>query len=76
MSRLHLIDKNRSHDTISELQKLLSEAELGDLMGIAFIGLYRGRGISIGYTGTICKDPLLAVGPIQLLSNDLLSAAK
>ena len=71
-----MVNKQSSRGTINALRKLLDDAENGHLIGIAFIGVVRGRRPVFGCTGYANQDPLFTVGTMQRLNEALLDQAK
>lgn len=65
-----------SRGTIKALEDLLGQAREGQLIGVAFVGVLRGRRPIKGFSGHVSQDPLFAMGAIQRLNEDLLEHAK
>jgi hypothetical protein len=65
-----------SESTINTLESLLEEARQGTLLGVAFIGLPRGRQPIWGWAGRASQDPCLALGAVRLLDDEMVRYAK
>ncbi|ADE14121.1 hypothetical protein Nhal_0948 [Nitrosococcus halophilus Nc 4] len=65
-----------SQGTIKTLEDLLGRAREGQLIGVAFVGILRGRRPIKGFSGHSAQDPYFTMGVMQGLSEDLLARAK
>lgn len=71
-----MVDHLVSEGTVIALEHLLSQAKDGQLIGVAFIGILRGRRPINGFAGYAGQDPLFAIGAIQRLNQELIEQAK
>lgn len=46
----------QSSDTVKALQELTKDGKAGELIGIAYVAMYRGRDYYIGYTGECVRN--------------------
>lgn len=67
----HLVQNGLSSDTAKTLQNLLDEAQRGELIGMAFVAMYRRREYAANATGEARRNPTFARGMVQAL-NDFL----
>ncbi len=56
MATYRLVPDSISDDTVEALQQLLAHARRGDLVGIAFVGIYRGRTYIVNTAGEARRD--------------------
>jgi hypothetical protein len=56
-----------SEDTVQALGELLALATNGDLIGIAFVAMYKRRRIQTGTTGEAARSPVFTVGAVRVL---------
>ncbi len=68
-----LIPGHISHETISALEQLLSQARRGELLGIAFCAMYRGRRYIVDTTGEAERNPTFTLGMLRALDFKLCS---
>ena len=73
LRQVHLEDA--SQDTIDCLRQLLRDAELGKVVGIAYIALHRDRSHSRHACGEAFEDPIYSSGLLGLLDSDLQALA-
>ncbi|QBQ56536.1 hypothetical protein E3U44_10735 [Nitrosococcus wardiae] len=69
-------EQHRSEGTVDTLKKLLKAAEQGRIIGIAFIGVARGRRVVKGWSGYAGQDPNFALGALRQLDQELLMHAR
>lgn len=67
-----LVDQPISHDTVSALRSLLNDAERGDVIGIAFAVMYKGRDYIVDTAGEAHRSPTFARGMVQALDDHLM----
>jgi hypothetical protein len=58
-------------DTVESLTELLAAAKRGEVLGVAFTAILRGRRMSYGATGEANNDPILALGHVHVLAGVL-----
>lgn len=69
--RFRLVPDNISTETVQCLQELLDDAEQGEIIGIAFTALYRGKECIVNAAGEAYLSPLFTLGPVSMLSAKL-----
>lgn len=73
--RLVSPDEWQSHETVQCLRELLREAEAGELIGVAWVSMYRRRVWDRRSCGEAHRNPAWTVGMLQAysvkLSNDI-----
>lgn len=69
----HLIQNKISGHTVSALRQLLSEAESGEIIGMAFIAMYRNREFVVDTTGESRRNPVFTRGMLSYLDDELSS---
>lgn len=69
--RLRLVPAAISHDTVEASYRLMTDASEGKLIGLAFIGIYRGRQYIVDAAGVCYEQPALALGPWVMLGDYL-----
>lgn len=62
-----LIQQDISHDTIEALEYLLYEARRGELIGLAYGAVLKGRDYFVHTTGEADRNPLLGLGIVNVL---------
>jgi hypothetical protein len=62
-----------SSDTVSCLRELLAQAERGEVVGIAYAALQRGRRYTVDACGETDRNPTFARGMVDALSDELKS---
>ena len=62
-----------SSDTVSCLRELLARAERGEVVGIAYAALQRGRRYTVDACGEADRNPTFARGMVDALSDELKS---
>jgi hypothetical protein len=65
-----------SKGTVTALEYLLDQAKQGQLIGIAFAGILRGRRPINGFSGYASQDPHFAMGVVRELNEVLLEQAR
>ncbi|ADE14143.1 hypothetical protein Nhal_0970 [Nitrosococcus halophilus Nc 4] len=65
-----------SAGTVDTLKKLLEDAQKGQLIGVAFVGVMRGRRVTKGWSGYAGQDPHFALGALRQLDHELIMYAK
>ncbi|MBA2547316.1 MAG: hypothetical protein H0V16_02515 [Burkholderiaceae bacterium] len=60
-----------SCDTIECLQRLLADAEHGQILGIAYAAMYKGREYVVGATGEARRSTTFARGMVDDLHDEL-----
>jgi hypothetical protein len=63
--------RNVNHDTVDMLRQLLREAEAGELVGVAWVGMYAGRQWDFQACGEVRRDPAWTAGMLQAFSANL-----
>lgn len=66
-----LITKDVSHDTIEALGDLCREAKGGDLIGFAYVAVYRGRCYTVDAAGEAYRNPTFTRGILRALDDKL-----
>lgn len=66
-----LIPDSISHDTRACLEQLKAEAEAGDVIGIAYAVMYRGRHYIVNTAGELHRNPTFARGAVAVLDDEL-----
>ncbi|SEN72147.1 hypothetical protein SAMN05216404_106187 [Nitrosospira multiformis] len=61
-----------SHDTIEALRALLKDAEKGEVIGLAFAVMYKGRDYIVNTAGEAHRSPTFARGMVQALDDHLM----
>lgn len=61
-----------SHDTIEALRVLLKDAEKGEVIGLAFAVMYRGRDYIVNTAGEAHRSPTFTRGMVQALDDHLM----
>ena len=64
---LTLIQPDISHDTIEALEYLLHEARKGELIGLAYGAMLKGKDYFVHTTGEANRNPLLGIGIASVL---------
>ncbi|WP_124704091.1 hypothetical protein [Sulfuriferula multivorans] len=73
---LKLVKDRESQDTIDALEYLLQEAKRGELIGLVYGGMLKGRSCIVDSTGVAYQDPLFALGVASLLTDELAQRAR
>lgn len=68
---LELVAAEPSRDTVEALEHLLRQAQKGQLTGLAFVALYRGRHVEASATGEVIRNPIFARGMLRVLDDKL-----
>lgn len=66
-----LIRRRRELETVEALQDLLTEAQSGLVVGIAFVAIRPGREYSVGAAGEARRQRTFTVGAIRALVDAL-----
>jgi hypothetical protein len=61
-----------SHDTVEALQTLLKDAQRGEIIGVAFAVMYKGRDYIVNTAGEAHRSPTFARGMVQALDDHLM----
>jgi hypothetical protein len=67
----HLVQNGFSGDTVAALEALLKEARAGELIGIAFVAMYRRREYTASATGEARRNPTFTRGMLASLDDFL-----
>jgi hypothetical protein len=67
-----LVEEAISHDTIEALRELLKSAERGEVIGIAFAVMYKGRDYIVNTAGEAYRSPTFTRGMVQALDDHLM----
>ena len=62
-----------SHDTIEALRVLLKDAEKGEVIGLAFAVMYKGRDYIVNTAGEAHRSPTFTRGMVQALDDHLMN---
>jgi hypothetical protein len=63
-------------ETELTLNKLAELTRNGQLIGVAFVGVLRGRSFTAGWAGEAGRDPVFTMGALGHLYDDLLNRTK
>jgi hypothetical protein len=63
--------RGRDDDTVQRLRSLLEQAEAGELVGLAWVAMYRGRDYTVNTCGAMHKNPTFCRGAIAALSDEV-----
>lgn len=66
-----LVPDTMSQDTVEALGELLTQAETGDVIGVAFVAMYRQRRFITNTAGECRRNPVFARGMIAALDDQL-----
>jgi hypothetical protein len=66
---LSLVPNTVSEVTVGELRILSREAYAGELVGIAYVAIYRGRNYSVHCSGEASRNPTYTRGAIRALDD-------
>jgi hypothetical protein len=67
----HLVGGHVSGDTTAVLEELLAEARKGEVLGVAFCVMYKGREFIADATGEARRNPVFARGMVAFLDDQL-----
>jgi hypothetical protein len=67
-----VVAENPSSDTAQVLSELMELAKTGELIGFAFVSLYRRRRVQTGATGEASRSPVFTLGAVRILEQNLL----
>lgn len=67
-----LVQETISHDTIEALRVLLKDAERGEIIGVAFAVMYKGRDYIVNAAGEAYRSPTFARGMVKALDDHLM----
>lgn len=67
----HLVQDGLSSDTVKALELMLEEARTGDLIGIAYVAMYRRREYTASATGEARRNPTFTRGMLAALDDVL-----
>lgn len=68
---LQLVPFQVSSDTVSELRTLLEQAEKGELIGLAYVGMYRGSDYDADVVGTCRRSTDICQAMLRRLERAL-----
>lgn len=60
-----------SNDTVEALRELLSQAERGEVIGIAYAAMIKGRHYVVDTAGELHENPTFARGLVKALDDEL-----
>ena len=66
-----LINEPLSHDTVEALRELLTHAEAGEIVGLAFAAMYRRRQFITDTAGECHRNPVFTRGMVAALDDCL-----
>lgn len=66
-----LIRPTVSEDTVMALEILLAEARAGQLVGIAYVGIYPARAYVVDMAGEAKKAPIFTLGTVVILEDQI-----
>lgn len=66
-----LVTEAFSRDTVEALRELLAHAEAGEVVGIAFVAMYRRRRFITEMAGECHRNPVFARGMVAALDDCL-----
>ena len=69
--RFRLVEGETSHDTIIAAKEILSGAESGEVIGAAFVIMYKGRDYVVEVTGEAYNSPTFTRGMVRALDDKL-----
>lgn len=67
-----LVPDSISRDTTEALRELLNSAERGEIIGVAYAVMYRGRDYIVNTAGEAHRSPTFARGMVQALDDHLM----
>lgn len=67
-----LIPDNISKDTVGALRELLASAEKGEIIGVAYAVMYKGRDYIVNTAGEAYRSPTFTRGMVQALDDHLM----
>lgn len=67
-----LVQETISHDTVEALRKLLRAAEHGEVIGVAFAVMYKGRDYVVNTAGEAHRSPTFTRGMVKALDDHLM----
>lgn len=71
-----LVQNTLSHDTIECLTQLLRHAKRGQLLGVAYTALYKGRRCVVDVAGECYRNPTFTRGLVAALDDELSSLVR
>lgn len=66
-----LVPDHISDDTVLALEQLLEHAKRGQLIGLAFVGMYRRREYIVNVTGEAKRSPTFTRGMLMALDDKM-----
>lgn len=69
----HLVQDGLSSETVAALEQMLDEARSSELIGVAYVAMYRRREYTSGATGECRRSPTFSRGMVRAL-DDFLAA--
>lgn len=73
---LKLVKDHVSQDTIEALEYLLYGARRGEVIGLAYAAMLKHESCLTDITGEAYHNPILALGVVSMLSNDIAHRAR
>jgi len=67
----HLVQDGLSKDTKRALEQLVEDANNGDVIGLAYVAMYRQREYRAGATGECRRNPTFTRGMVRALDDVL-----
>jgi hypothetical protein len=67
-----LVPDTVSHDTVEALQTLLKDAQRGEIIGVAFAVMNKGRDYIVNTAGEAHRSPTFARSIVQALDDHLM----
>lgn len=65
----HLLRAEVSRDTLTALDALRDDARKGELIGIAYAAMYKGRTYVVDAAGEAHRSPTFTLGMIEMLAS-------
>lgn len=69
--RLVALDAPVSHDTVQCLEALLERARRGEVLGVAYAAMYRGREFRVHTCGEMHRNPTFTRGAVAALNDQV-----
>jgi hypothetical protein len=67
-----LAGEHPSTDTVAVLVELLDLARSGQLIGVAYVGMFKRRHLQTGTTGEASRSPVFTVGAVRVLEESII----
>jgi len=71
MNPFRLVTESVSDDTVETLAALLALAKRGELIGIAYAVMLKGRTVAVNTTGEARRSPIFARGMVAQLDDSI-----